>query len=93
MWAQGLILCKIRGAFSKGILNAFLHAHDLGWLIQAQAQAESAILEPNAPPEFAHAKATILTKIALGARFPNKSDSAFGVEADSETSSKSLSIA
>ena len=41
----------------------------------------------------AFAKATILTIIALDARFPNKSESAFGLEASFESSSESLRIA
>ena len=41
----------------------------------------------------AFAKATILTRIALDARFPNKSESAFGVEAGFESSSESPRIA
>ena len=41
----------------------------------------------------AFAKAAILTRIALDARFPNKSESASGIEADSESSSESLRIA
>ena len=41
----------------------------------------------------AFAKATILTIIALDARFPNKSESAFGVEAGFESSSESPRIA
>ena len=40
----------------------------------------------------AFAKATILTRIALDARFPNKSESAFGVEAGLKSSSESLKI-
>ena len=36
---------------SEGILNAILHVGGSGGLVQAEAEAEAAILEPNAPPE------------------------------------------
>ena len=36
---------------SEGILDAILHVDGSGWLVQAEAEAEAAILEPNAPPE------------------------------------------
>ena len=36
---------------SEGILKAILHVAGSGWLVQAEAEAEAVILEPNAPPE------------------------------------------
>ena len=36
---------------SEGILDAILRTDGSGWLVQAEAEAEAAILEPNAPPE------------------------------------------
>ena len=38
-------------AESLTVTAPIFHVHDLGRLIQAQAQTESAILESNAPPE------------------------------------------
>ena len=58
---SGLILHRIGGVkfgpslttplCSEGILDAILHVDGSGWLVQAEAEAEAAILEPNAPPE------------------------------------------
>ena len=58
---SGLILYRIGGVksglslttplCSEGILDAILHVDGSGWFIQAEAEAEAAILEPNAPPE------------------------------------------
>ena len=58
---SGLILRRIGGVkfgpslttplCSEGILDAILRADGSGWLVQAEAEAEAAILEPNAPPE------------------------------------------
>ena len=60
---SGLILRRIGGVkfglsmttplCSEGILDAILRADGSIWLVQAEAEAEAeaAILEPNAPPE------------------------------------------
>ena len=58
---SGLILRRIGGVksglslttplCSEGMIDAILHVDGSGWLVRAEAEAESTILEPNAPPE------------------------------------------
>ena len=67
-----------------------------GWLRMARpsrSRSRSGDSGAKCSSGVAFAKATILTRIALDARFPNKSESAFGVEAGFESSSESLRIA
>ena len=66
-----------------------------GWLRMARpsrSRSRSGDFGAKCSSRVAFAKATILTIIALDARFPNKSESAFGVEAGFESSSESLKI-
>ena len=67
-----------------------------GWLRMARpsrSRSGSSDSGAKCSSGVAFAKATILTRIALDARFPNKSESAFGVEAGFESSSESPRIA